>query len=117
LGDEEDMFNLSSCLSPSKFTWIVFGSIIILNLLLGLIYKLTDIRILGELFLIYYFMPLMPFAILENSLNIYFFTTKCGSCWLPEPSIIGLMVIFVIDLTVLYLISLLLSKLIVKISG
>ncbi|PID59516.1 MAG: hypothetical protein CR986_05635 [Ignavibacteriae bacterium] len=100
---------LQTLLKPSKLTWVIFVVIIfivVLNLItLNTLNFGTDILVN-----IVFFLPLALFELI--GLNI---TTKTG--WFQVPNLLGYILIIGLDIILIYLISLILTKLFKKLKS
>ncbi len=93
----------------NKTTWIIFGIFILILILNGIILNTFNFGI-EALVMIPFYLPIIMFESLGLNLTT-------GSGWFPLPNLLGYVIIVVSNIVVIYLCSLILTKLFLKIKN
>jgi hypothetical protein len=93
---------------PSKLTWVIFGIIVLILIVNGIILNTFYFGI-EALVMIPFYLPLIIFRSIGLSV-----TTGYG--FFPSPNMLGYILILLFNLIVIYLISLILNKIFTKIN-
>lgn len=94
---------------PMKSTWITFVVIILILILNGIILNTFNVGIEA--------LVMIPFYLSLSIFRAIGIPVTTGSGWFPLPNLLGYVLIIVFNVIAIYLVSLILTKLFVKIKN